>query len=567
MSAGWAMFGRRASRAWHTARHVPPGQLLRRAELLARYRLMDLVPRRSRAPLPPPAGAERLPSPPFDARSDLLRTAPDGLVLRLPWGERALTWPVAWGPGGTGGDGTARADVNNAHFMEYLESADDAVFARLVDDWIAGNPRHARDAWRHAWRPYNLSLRVVVWMEELARRAGRLEPGFVARMLASSAEQLRFLEGHLETDLRGNHLIKNIRALLWGGACFSGPEAARWTALGTRLLRRELAEQVLPDGCHYERSPAYHCQVMGDLLACRAALPEPLPELEDALARMASALVRLTHPDGDVALFNDGGLSMALPPARLLEAFARSVGQPPVPGPGPFAQRDAGYFGLQAEGELLVIDCGALGPDYLPGHGHCDLLSFEWSTGGRRIVVDQGTHQYMAGQRRLASRRTRSHNTLVIGDAEQSDIYCAFRCGRRASPELRAFTPRGGGFSFVGSHDGFAGLAGRPRHVRAVEARPGSIEILDHVEAKGRHAAAAHLLLHPGCAVDVRGGGEATIRNGPVKVNLAASVEVSAEPAEWYPDIHVAEPTTRLVFGIPDRKHSLELRLWREASG
>jgi uncharacterized heparinase superfamily protein len=566
MNGSLAALGRWASRAWHTARRVPAGQLLRRAELLARYRLMDLMPRAARVPSrPPPGRAPRLPSPPFAARSGLLRAAPDGSVLRLPWGERALPWPVAWGPHGAGGDGTLRADLNNVHFMEYLESADDAAFAGLVDDWIANNPRHARDAWRYAWRPYNLSLRVVVWMEELARRFGRLEPGFVARVLASSAEQLRFLEGHLETDLRGNHLIKNIRALLWGGACFSGPEAARWTALGKRLLRRELAEQVLPDGCHYERSPAYHCQVMGDLLACRAALPEPVPELEDALARMARALGWFTHPDGGVALFNDGGLSMALPPAQLLEVFARSVGRPPARALGPFAQPDAGYFGLRTEDELLAVDCGALGPDYLPGHGHCDLLSFEWSTGGRRIVVDQGTHQYMPGPRRLASRCTQSHNTVVIGGAEQSDIYGAFRCGRRASPELREFTPQGDGFRFVGSHDGFAGLPGRPKHVRTVEARPGSVEIRDEVKARGRHAAAAHLLLHPDCGVEVRGS-EAKIRNGPVTVNLAASVEISAEPAEWYPDIHVAEPTTRLAFRIPERERGLELRLWRSGS-
>ena len=100
--------------------------------------------------------------------------------------------------------------------------------------------------------------------------------------------------------------------------------------------------------------------------------------------------------------------------------------------------------------------------------------------------------------------------------------------------------------------------------MRAVDARPGSIEIRDHVEAKGRHAAAAYLLLHPDCGVEVRGGGEATIRNGPVTVRPAASVEVSAESAEWYPDIHVAKPTTRLAFRVPEREHGLTLRLRRD---
>ena len=201
---------------------------------------------------------------------------------------------------------------------------------------------------------------------------------------------------------------------------------------------------------------------------------------------------------------------------------------------------------------------------YLPGHGHCDLLSFEWSTGGRRIVVDQGTHQYMAGPRRLASRRTRNHNTLVIGDAEQSDIYGAFRCGRRASPELRAFKPQGDGFSFVGSHDGFAGLPGRPKHVRAVEARPGSIEIRDHVEAKGRHAAAAYLLLHPDCGVEVRGRRRGHDPQRPSDGKTRGVRRSLRRVGQWYPDIHVAKPHDDLAFRVPRREHGLTLRLRRD---
>jgi hypothetical protein len=550
---------RRGERLWQTVRHVPPGQLLRRAELLARYRLMDLVPSRA-APAPPPALAPVLPPPLFPPRADRLRVVPGGFRLRLPWGERTFVLPVAWTP--AAGGATSRADTNNLHFMEFLPSADDALFTALIDDWIARNPQEARGAWRFAWRPYNLSLRVVVWMEELARRRDRLDPAFLGRAQASLARQLRFLEHHLETDLRGNHLIKNIRALLWGGAFFVGPEAERWSALGRRLLRRELAEQVLPDGCHYERSPAYQCQVLEDLLACRAALPAPVPELDAALGRMAHALALLTHPDGRVAQFNDGGLSMAPPPALLLATWARLTGGAPASARGPFALPDGGYFGLKGEDELLVVDCGELGPSYLPGHGHCDLLACEWSTGGRRILVDQGTYQYFADPRRLASRSTRSHNTVSLDGAEQSDIYGAFRCGRRARPELRAFERRGDGFRFVGSHDGFTRLPGRPRHVRTIEAAPGRLVIRDRIEGGGSHDARSRLLLHPGCTVEVEGSG-ALIRSGPVAVRLEASAPIAAEPAEWYPDIYVAEPTLRLVLPVAAGGQGLELRLER----
>ena len=194
--------------------------------------------------------------------------------------------------------------------MEFVESLDDGALASIVADWIDANPLAAPGAVRFPWRPYNLSLRVSAWARELARRGGRLEPAFRARMAASLAAQLRFLAGHLETDLRGNHLVKNLKALLWGGTVFGGPEAEAWRTLGSNLLASELEEQVLADGCHYERSPPYHGQVLADLIEVRALLPAGSlrDRLDEALGRMVSVARLLAHPDGLPAGFNDGGL-------------------------------------------------------------------------------------------------------------------------------------------------------------------------------------------------------------------------------------------------------------------
>ena len=539
MSGALGRHVRRLRRAWHTVRHVPPAQLLRRVELTTRYRLGPVLAAGLRGP--PPAFARFLPQPILPPRPGMMECRGDGVVLHLPWAQRILPRAIPWRPQAALTEGSTRAEGNNLHYMEYLELVDDALWAELVEDWIAGNAPEAADAWRYAWRPYNLSVRVTVWLEEIARRGDRLPRATVERAGASLALQLRHLERHLETDLRGNHLIKNIRALAWGGACFTGSEAARWTKLARRLLRRELAEQILADGCHYERSPAYQCQVMTDLLACRAALREPLPELDAALDRMAQALSLLTHPDGAIAPFNDGGLSMSAEPAALLAVHRALGGKAPSPVVGGFALPEAGYFGLRATDELLLVDCGPLGPGYLPGHGHCDLLSFEWSAGGRRIVVDQGTHQYMPGPPRLASRSTANHNTVSIDGVEQSDIYGAFRCGRRAMPELRSFEAGADAMRLVGSHDGYDHLPGRPRHVRTIVARPGAVEIVDRIEGGGHHDSRAHLLLHPDCRVEVEGA-TAVIAQGPVVVRLVASAALTASPAFWYPDIYVSQP-------------------------
>ena len=57
-------------------------------------------------------------------------------------------------------------------------------------------------------------------------------------------------------------------------------------------LTGQLAVQVLPDGGHYERAPAYHCQVLGDLIdvaeLIQAAGREPGPELTGAIGGCAA---------------------------------------------------------------------------------------------------------------------------------------------------------------------------------------------------------------------------------------------------------------------------------------
>jgi len=92
----------------------------------------------------------------------------------------------------------------------------------MNSSWVPG-----RGSWQDSWNSYTVSIRVVVWLQELARRGGRLPNDIVQRAQVSAFEQILFLERHLETDLGGNHLMKNVKALIWASAFFSGSVAAR----------------------------------------------------------------------------------------------------------------------------------------------------------------------------------------------------------------------------------------------------------------------------------------------------------------------------------------------------
>ena len=176
-----------------------------------------------------------------------------------------------------------------------------ALFARLWRSW-QGSAGFGRG---YSWHPYPAALRAWSWCglhHDLATGSD-IEPDFVAGLAAHAG----FLRRHLEYDVGGNHLIKGLKALA-GLAVFFADE--RLLRLATGRLTRQLTRQILADGGHYERAPAYHCQVLADLVdvadLLRAAGQAPAGEITAAVDRMRDWLGAVLTPDGQVPLLNDG---------------------------------------------------------------------------------------------------------------------------------------------------------------------------------------------------------------------------------------------------------------------
>jgi hypothetical protein len=533
------------ARAFAFGRHIPPAKLARRFALSLRRRVRDHIGMDEAADLRPP---ERAPSPPhplFLPREGMIE--PQGDVARFTFLGRAENVRIPQIDFAVPGPGPEHQLWRmNLHYMEYLEGAQVLLWAGLVGAWIDANPAGRTGAWKDSWNSYALSIRVVVWMQELARRGDSVPVNVAQRVEASVAQQLRFLQQNLETDLGGNHLVKNIKALIWASAYFAGPEAMRWHAAGINLLRRELATQILEDGMHFERSPSYHCQVFADLLEIRHALGEnPAREaVDDALHRMAQVTADLVHPDGRVPLFNDAGLDMAYEPAACLDVYERLFKRRPAPRQV-FGLDRAGYFGSRTNDSYFILDCGRIAPDDLPAHGHGDVLSFEWSVAGERIIVDQGVFEYVSGERRRRSRAAQSHNTLCFEGADQADFFGAFRCGRRPNVKILKYEASADGFALEGTHDGFAHLEGTPRHVRSFEISPKLVVIHDRVEGEPAVPATIGFLLDPGVAVE-GSGCEALIRKDGCRIRMSSNLPIQVEEAVWWPNMGREERTQRL---------------------
>ena len=116
------------------------------------------------------------------------------------------------------------------------------------------------------------------------------------------------------------------------------------------MLQAELKEQILSDGGHFERSPMYHSMILEDCLDLVNVCPEGgggasglARALTPVAADMVSFLKGLTHPDGRIALFNDGAFGIEPDPEDLCRYYERVTGERPQRKPalgGPFRTPD-----------------------------------------------------------------------------------------------------------------------------------------------------------------------------------------------------------------------------------
>jgi len=361
-------------------------------------------------------------------------------------------------------------------------------FARMWRSWNAGT-RFGR--W-DAWSPYVVSLRtwVLCGLHGSLVAGAEWERGFVDAIAGHAG----YVFANVERDVGGNHLIKNLKALVGAGVFL---QDERLISRGASELAKQIGIQVLADGGHYERSPSYHCQVLGDLLDIEALLAaagsEPVPGLADAVQRMRVWLGAMTLPDGSVPLLND-----CVP----VDAERMGALGPIAPPDGPLiVLQPSGYVVIRKGPWHLIADVGPPCPPDLPAHAHADTLSFVLSVDGEPVIVDTGTSEYGDNPRRRYERSTAAHNTVEIDGQNSTEVWGAFRAGRLARPCLEVTDAMDDVVVLTGRHDGYRHLRGEPVHRRTWTVSPSTIDLVDEMLGDGQHDAALHLHTDGVCTI------------------------------------------------------------------
>lgn len=544
---------RKAQLYWHTLRYLKPVQFLGRVAFLLLRPKPDLHPapelRLAAAPWITPA--VRRPSMLAPFRFRFLESEHE-ISVGADWNAPLL----------------AKLWLYNLHYFDDLnaERAADRVewHTSLISRWIAENP----PGWGNGWEPYPLSIRIVNWIK-WAQAGNALS----LVMRHSLAVQVRFLARRMEHHLLGNHLFSNAKALVFSGCFFDGDEAEAWLCSGMAILAREVPEQILPDGGHFERSTMYHALALEDVLdlvnvaQCFSnrlsfAQRRQVADWRRRVIGLYTWLLAMSHPDGEISFFNDAAFDIAVSLAELDAYLHRVCVDVESPDRLPLIHlKDSGYVRLVHGPAVALLDVAPVGPDYLPGHAHADTLSFELSVGVQRVLVNSGTSCYGSGAERQRQRGTTAHNTVVVNGQNSSEVWGGFRVARRAYPlNLRIEQLSDAAATYVCcAHSGYFRLSGKPIHHRTWLMDACGLTVTDWVEGPHQNAE-ARFHFHP--AVTLKAGpgqaeGAVTLPDGSVMTWLIEKGQARLEASTWHPRFGHYESNVCLAVKLMDGKSML----------
>lgn len=415
--------------------------------------------------------------------------------------------PGAWG--GTEATDVMRAVAHGFTWLRDLRAlGTDAARLRaraLVSDWLQHQPGTALGQ-----RPDVAGARLAAWLGHYDFFAASADDLFRQKLMSRLVADARTLSAALPAEERDERALTAIKGLIAAAVALADNAALLTRAL--RFLPPEIGRQILPDGCHVERSPAAHVAALQDLVEIRALLQaaqvQAPPALTSAIERMGPVLRALRHGDGGLALFNG---SKEMQPA-LVELVLTQVGRA---GRGPSALHDGGFHRLQAGRTVLIADCGPPAPRGIDRLAHAGTLSMELSVGRDRLIVNCGAAPAARQEWRDATRASAAHSTLTIADVNSSELR-PDGLGRRPEKVEVSHQEANGAHWLEATHDGWKKAFGAIHRRRLYVAESGDdVRGEDSIEAPTGQPFTLRFHLHPSVVASLQQDNEAVLLRTP----------------------------------------------------
>ncbi len=425
----------------------------------------------------------------------------------------------------------------NLTYFEYLNQSEihPEIGLRLIRDFI-----QQIDSIKDGLEPFPISLRIMNWVKFLTKN--NIQDAEIDQSLYI---QTKILTDRLEYHLLGNHLLENGFALLFAAYYFSDE---KFYKKALAILQPELEEQILADGAHFELSPMYHCLMLYRVLDCINLISKNTLYFENArylseiLQEKATVMLawlrQMTFQNGDFPRLNDSAIGIAPRPNQLFNYATRlNVEIEDI------ALKESGYRKFQTTDYECVVDVGNVGPDYIPGHAHSDTFNFVIHSKGQPFIVDTGISTYENDENRHRERSTSAHNTVQVGEVEQSEVWGGFRVARRAKISNLNETKN----TIKAAHTGYTRISAT--HEREFVFSDKKIIIKDDIQSKKKRFARAFIHFHPD--IELRLESEKIITNLGV-LTFQNCVHIDVEKYLYADGFNKRRESTRIILTFED---------------
>ncbi len=260
-----------------------------------------------------------------------------------------------------------------------------------------------------SWRADILGTRIKSWIAFYDFFCSSADDDFKSIYFTSLMRQTSYLSKFINSqNLSGIPLMHALRGLAYAGIALEKGEDYLEQAFAGVL--DQVREQIMPDGGHVSRNPQacfefLHCLVdlRAALISAQIEIPE---ELQHAIDRIAPAVKLFRHGDGALMHLNGSQeMDSSLCDSILMHSGAYGGVVNSLP--------HSGYERLSQGRSILVMDTGASLVSKYSERAHAGALSFEYSFGRERVIVNCGTSA-VKGKWRELLRSTPAHSTLSV---------------------------------------------------------------------------------------------------------------------------------------------------------
>ena len=274
--------------------------------------------------------------------------------------------------------------------------------------WIKKN----RNWKSKTWDDFILATRVCNWLKNYNFFFDTADEEFKKEIFNLILKQVEHLVKNFSNLKRNSDLIRIIKALIYVSVTI--PNKKYYYQIAIFNLKSELNKQILNDGCHFQRNPEIHVQVLMDLLDIRAILNSTKKnvffDLQNAIKKMSIAYRFFLHKDNSLANFN------AISNFEQRE-IKNVISEIPKPQKNPRELSEGGFQRIDTKDTRLLIDCGVPRNYDATYKAHSCSTTFELSYKKNKIIINS-----LPELDEKINRTTAAHSTLTLNNTNSYKI-------------------------------------------------------------------------------------------------------------------------------------------------